>query len=32
MLLAWDGLRQWRRSRRVGAAGVVKQVEAVKLA
>lgn len=32
MLLAWDGLRQWRRSRRVGAAGVVKRVEAVKLA
>ena len=29
MLLAWDGLR---RSRLVGAAGVVKRVEAVKLA
>ena len=29
MLLAWDGLRQWRGSRRVGAPGVVKRVGAV---
>ena len=32
MLLAWDGLRQWRRSRRVVVAGAVERVEVVKLA